>query len=84
MTVNGGNGQWKWIAGILAALMVGFLPGYISSRNAPTSGQFDEIQQVQQQSQIKLALLAAQNKAMLRAIEDARKRIILLQTKGSQ
>lgn len=84
MTNSGGNGQWKWIAGILAALMVGFLPGYISSRHAPTAGQFDEIQKTQQQAQVKLALLAAQNKAMFKAIEEARRRIILLQTKGSQ
>jgi hypothetical protein len=83
VTNSGGNGQWKWIAGILAALMVGFLPGYISNRNAPTSGQFDQVQKMQQQAQVKLALLAAQNKAMLKAIEDARNRIILLQTKGS-
>lgn len=76
------NGQWKWIAGILAALMIGFLPGYISSRNAPTSSQFEELRKTQQLSQVKLAVLAAQNKAMLKAIEDARKRIILLQVRG--
>jgi hypothetical protein len=74
------NGQWKWIAGILAALMVGFLPGYISSRDTPTSGQFDEIQRAQQANEVKLALLAAQNKQMLKAIEEARKRIIAIQT----
>jgi hypothetical protein len=73
------NGQWKWIAGILAALMVGFLPGYISSRDAPTSTDFEEIQHTQQQSQVKLALLSAQNARMLKTVEEARKRIIAIQ-----
>lgn len=81
MAINGGNGQWKWIAGILAALMVGFLPGYISNRNAPTNEQFNDLAQTQQASQVKLAVLTAQNKAILAAIEDARQRIIFLQTR---
>jgi hypothetical protein len=84
MANGNGNGQWKWIAGILGALMVGFLPGYVSNRDAPSSGQFDELQKSQQQTQVKLAVLAAQNTAMLKAIEEARKRIIVLQTRGSQ
>lgn len=82
MATNGGNGQWKWIAGILAALMVGFLPGYISNRNAPTGEQFNELAQTQQTSQVKLAVLAAQNKQILAALEDARQRIIFLQTRN--
>lgn len=82
MATNGGNGQWKWIAGILAALMVGFLPGYISNRNAPTGEQFNELAQTQQTSQVKLAVLAAQNKQILAALEDARQRIIFLQTQN--
>jgi hypothetical protein len=77
-----GNGQWKWIAGILAALMIGFLPGYISSRDDPTAEQFNQLQSSQQMTQVKLAVLAVQNKAMLKALEDARKRIITLQTKN--
>lgn len=78
------NGHWKWIAGILAALMVGFLPGYISTRDNPTGAQFDELQHVQQETQVKLAVLAAQNAAIFKAIEEARRRIILLQTQGRQ
>ena len=79
-----GNGQWKWIAGILAALMVGFLPGYIGNRDSPTGTQFEELQKSQQATQLKLAVLAAQNTAVLRALEDARKRIILLQTSAKR
>jgi hypothetical protein len=74
-----GNGQWKWIAGILGALMVGFLPGYISSRDAPSSADFSEIQQSQQQTEVKLAILGAQNARIIKTMEEARKRIIALQ-----
>lgn len=81
--VANGNGQWKWIAGILGALMVGFLPGYISSRDAPTQADFEQLQSQEQQAQVKLALLAAQNKAILKTLEEARRRIISLQARGS-
>lgn len=84
MASNGGNGQWKWIAGICAALIVGFLPGYISNLNDPTSEQFSELQHNQQEAQLKLAVLAAQNKTIIKAVDEARKRIILLQTKGQK
>ena len=77
-----GNGQWKWIAGILAALMVGGLPGCVAFFRAPTRADFDDLQRQQQATEVKLAVLVAQNKAMLDAVNEARRRIIALQTRG--
>jgi hypothetical protein len=75
------NGQWKWIAGILAALMVGFLPGYIANRNAPSSGDFEEMQKAQQSTQLRMAVIATQLERVLKTAEESRKRIIAVQLK---
>jgi hypothetical protein len=83
MQGSNGNGQWKWIAGILAALMVGFLPGYISNRDDPTAEQFNELQANQQKILQAIAVLETQNITLLKAVDDARDRIIVLQTRGS-
>lgn len=74
-----GNGTWKWMAGILAALMVGAIPGCVTFWRAPTKEDFAQIQQQQQAAEVKLAVLAAQNTRMLKAIDEARERLIALQ-----
>lgn len=63
--------------------MVGFLPGYISSRDAPTSEDLASIERHQQEVELKLAVLAAQNTRIVKTLDEARKRIIALQTRKS-
>ena len=56
---NGSRTGW-WLAGILAALMVGGAGTVLSSFNGPTQDQVDKIQEQQQQILIHLAAIDEQ------------------------
>lgn len=66
------NGYWKWIAGILAALMLGGLPAYIVLFRAPTESDFQQIEVQQQQLLTRVAVLESQNEAITALLREAR------------
>lgn len=51
------NGVWKWIAALLAAIMLAGLPGIIQSYRTPTKAEVDFIRERQNQVLVRLAQL---------------------------
>jgi hypothetical protein len=59
---SGGNGVnvWKWIAGMLAAIMLAGAPGIVFALRAPTPAQLEQIKERQQLVLQRLAVLEEQ------------------------
>jgi hypothetical protein len=53
------NGLWKWIAAILAAIMLAGLPGYIQLLRAPSTADFVLVRERQNDVLQRLAVIEA-------------------------
>lgn len=73
--MKNGNGVWKWIAGILVALMLGGVPGYIMLLRAPTASDFQEVQENQQELLTRIAVLETQNAAIAALLKETREKV---------
>ena len=66
------NGVWKWIAGILIAIMLAGLPGVIQTFRAPSRAQIELIVERQNMVLQRLAVLEVQmsiNQALIKDLQ---------------
>lgn len=63
MALNGatsGNGVWKWIVGILAAIMLAGIPGIVQTFRTPSNTEFTIVRERQQIVLQRLAVIESQ------------------------
>jgi hypothetical protein len=66
------NGVWKWISGILIAIMLAGLPGVVQTFRAPSRAQIEAIQERQNMVLQRLAVLEVQmaiNQALIKELQ---------------
>jgi peptidoglycan hydrolase CwlO-like protein len=61
LAVNGnGVGLWKWLAGILCAILLAGVPGLVYAIQAPSKDDWQEINDEQQKLNVQVQVLQAQ------------------------
>jgi hypothetical protein len=67
------NGVWKWIAALLAAVMLAGAPGFVHAIQSPTQAEVDLIRERQQQVLQRLAVIEVQindNRVLLTELQE--------------